>query len=796
MNLRFIVIALIAITIVVIAASQYVSPAAKPLLADSALVIQTDTLVSYSRDIQPILEQRCVVCHACYDAPCQLKLGSFEGLTRGANKEPVYNGERLLQANLTRLFEDGHTVPEWREKDFFPVIPDKVTELSEITSDAQQNQQSNNLKSNLKSNVMANMLLLKQANPLPANDKLPEEFNFALNEEYQCSTAAEFDDYQVDYPLHGMPYGLPAVNNKEHQLLIDWLAQGATNSEPKVIDKETQEQINNWESFLNQNSKKAQLMSRYLFEHLFLVHLYFDKAETTQFFKLVRSATPPGQPVKGIFTRRPFDDPKVERVYYRIQPVVESIAHKSHLPIKLDSPRMERWSTWFLETPNEVTQLPSYELDKASNPFITFEQIPVQSRYRYLLDEAQNTIMQFIKGPVCRGNIALNVINDHFWVVFMSPDLDFIENNDQFMQQARQKIVLPAEDQSNALPTSWLEYAAMEKDYLLAKSKFIDKKIKNHVDINLDLLWDGDGENDNATLTIFRHNDSASVVKGLVGDKPQTTWVLSYSLFERIHYLLVAGYDVYGNVGHQLNSRVYMDFLRMEGEFNFLNFLPVASREKVRGHWYRGSVSEVEQYLYDANQTTIESDINYQTNEPLNELYEKLRQYFSKVSNKGYALTSGINNKKTIAALKEINGIVGKSLSSIPNSSIVRIVDVNSQESEFYTLIRNNVFSNISHLFEEEDRRLREEDTVIIAPGLITSYPNAFFSVTTDELSDFADKLSKMRSEQDYQQLRKKYAVYRSSENFWQYTDAMHSYFKQRDSIQFGVLDFNRLENR
>ncbi len=28
---------------------------------------------SYLADVQPILARRCVVCHACYDAPCQLK---------------------------------------------------------------------------------------------------------------------------------------------------------------------------------------------------------------------------------------------------------------------------------------------------------------------------------------------------------------------------------------------------------------------------------------------------------------------------------------------------------------------------------------------------------------------------------------------------------------------------------------------------------------------------------------------------------------------------------------------------
>lgn len=35
---------------------------------------------------KPILDNRCVVCHACYDAPCQLKMTSAEGIDRGRAK--------------------------------------------------------------------------------------------------------------------------------------------------------------------------------------------------------------------------------------------------------------------------------------------------------------------------------------------------------------------------------------------------------------------------------------------------------------------------------------------------------------------------------------------------------------------------------------------------------------------------------------------------------------------------------------------------------------------------------------
>ena len=35
--------------------------------------------------VKAILDNRCAVCHGCNDAPCQLNLASWQGLTRGAN---------------------------------------------------------------------------------------------------------------------------------------------------------------------------------------------------------------------------------------------------------------------------------------------------------------------------------------------------------------------------------------------------------------------------------------------------------------------------------------------------------------------------------------------------------------------------------------------------------------------------------------------------------------------------------------------------------------------------------------
>lgn len=195
----------------------------------------------------------------------------------------------------------------------------------------------------------------------------------------------------------------------------------------------------------------------------------------------------------------------------------------------------------------------------------------MKSRYRFLLDEARFTLMNFIKGPVCRGQVALNVINERFWIVFSSPESPTLTHAAQFLEKEEQNLRMPIVEQSNATPLrTWLKYSQLEKNYIAGKIDFIKQHLPTPEDISLDLIWDGDGQNDNAALTVFRHLDNATVVKGFVGEEPKTLVLLGYSLLERIHYLLVAGYDIYGNIGHQLNSRLYMDFLRMEAELDFL----------------------------------------------------------------------------------------------------------------------------------------------------------------------------------------------------------------------------------
>ena len=97
---------------------------------------------------------------------------------------------------------------------------------------------------------------------------------------------------------------------------------------------------------------------------------------------------------------------------------------------------------------------------------------------------------------------------------------------------------MPTEQQSNATALkNWLEYSKLEKNYFAGKVEYLRQHLSTPEDISLDLIWDGDGWNANAALTVFRHLDNATVRQGLCRRGTQNMVLLDYALLERIHYL-------------------------------------------------------------------------------------------------------------------------------------------------------------------------------------------------------------------------------------------------------------------
>jgi len=736
--------------------------------------------VSYQHEVRPILEQRCVVCHSCYDAACQLKLGSYEGITRGSSKAPVYDGTRLLEAPLTRLFIDADKPSEWREKGFFPIL----------------NEFSDRSKAEQQASLLARSLDLKTRHPLVANKPAPASLDFSLDRTNQCPTIFEYSDYERNNPLMGMPFGFPAISTNENDIIQRWLQQGAPRDDVAPLAKSTEEQVQRWEAFFNGTSLRERLVSRYIYEHLFLGHLYFEGEASLQYFRMVRSIAPPGQAIKEIASRRPFEDPGVATFYYRLRPVTESIVAKSHMPYVLSEKRMARWQELFFMPNYSVNHLPTYQPELAANPFKVFEQLPVKSRYQFMLDEAEFSIMGFIKGPVCRGQTALNVVNDHFWVFFRNPEFNDNIYGD-YLGTSSDLLTLPAEHESNSLVvTPWLHYSHQERKFLAAKSNYLEQRFTKPGSVNLNLVWGGEG-NPNAALTIYRHFDNATVLKGLVGEKPKTAWVINYSLLERIHYLLAAGYDVFGNIGHQVNTRLYMNYLRREGEFNFISLLPQASRISVRDYWYRDVDENIKDLVYGKYaHFNRETDIPFKGNDrPEHELMSLLDEHTGLSRSREYDLTAAIADKDLLSDLQSLGRVQGAVLSWMPEASFLRL-ELPEKPALNFSLLRNTRHLNLTHLLTEEKTLVPQENSLDVVPGFATAYPNAFYHIKRTELAEFTRQITSLRSEADYVRLVERFSVRRTSPNFWLVSDSLMADYRNAQPVDAGILDLNRYENK
>lgn len=64
----------------------------------------------------------------------------------------------------------------------------------------------------------------------------------------------------------------------------------------------------------------------------------------------------------------------------------------------------------------------------------------------------------FIKGPVCEGPIAVNVIDEHFHILFLTPREDLAQQSPGFLERAAQDLTLPAEGRNNPLSSLYVKY--------------------------------------------------------------------------------------------------------------------------------------------------------------------------------------------------------------------------------------------------------------------------------------------------------------------------------------------------
>jgi len=252
-----------------------------------------------------------------------------------------------------------------------------------------------------------------------------------------------------------------------------------------------------------------------------------------------------------------------------------------------------------------------------------------------------------------------------------------------------------------------------------------------------------------------------------------------------------------------------MDFLRMEAENQFLLFMPKQQRERIRDTWYVGMQKKVEKEFKASQQVMM--DVNtvsgYKTDNPQREFYQILQRYLGAAAGPTDIInrcdgSRCLNNIKSFElhvdeAMRRISKVRGDILSVFPDVAFVRVQNGRSGQSDLaYTLILNKGYTNISSMFENEDRRDRSQDTLTVVKGLTGSYPNFFFVIGSEVVDEFVTRFEAIRDRDDYERFVGLYGVRRTDTKFWSTSDWFHARLASNEPLRGGIFDLNRYRNR
>lgn len=724
--------------------------------------------VTYSGDVKPIFDARCISCHACYDAPGQLKLNSAEGLRRGASKERVY-GVTLASRRPTRLYDDAITEEGWRDLGFFQVLGDPEAKTPQERLDT---------------SVLYQMLALGRLRRLPEQGLLDGIVRDS-HEIAQAPTIEEFPEYAANFPHAGMPFYTYGLSEEEFLTLTHWIGAGAPIDDEDVsLTAVQQERVDAWEALLNGEGVRDRTIARYLYEHWFAASLYVEEGEgRPDFFRVVRSRTPPGEPVELIATRRPNDDPGVERVYYRIVKRPNTILRKNHLPVALTPARMERIRDQFWGSEWEAEAVPPYGPEYSERPLEIFAAIPERVRYQFMLDDSFYYVQAYIRGPVCRGQVALSVIWDHFFVYFMDPGVDPAVSDGGFAGRTREQLRIPTHIKS--VGDVLVDYPSVKKG-LKRYWEERDAHFLGKAPLDEGAVWQGGRSGDIPYMTVFRHFDTATVEPGFLGETPAYGWFVDYDLFERIYYLLVVNFDVFGPATHQVATRQYFDLLRFEGEMNYLRLFPAGVREEMYEHWYNGVTARQRRRSYPFPTFPAGAGIAYRAGE---DPRDALRNRMMEAS----VLPSSRHPEGGVAAplvetYVQVNQEQAPYIQYFPEVVFLRVIREEGQD-EVYTLLRNKAHRNLAFLFGEEKQRLPEQDSLVMVPGLVGDYPNYMMMLTEAELRAFGEKLKRVNSIDRMFDAWMSFGIMRNTREFWPALDWFTEWELANHPVQGGRFD-------
>lgn len=743
----------------------------------------------YVADIQPIFNRRCIACHGCLGSPCNVKLDTFRGADRGGFGINPYGNH--VSASPRVSMDLVQTTGEWRQRGFYPVLDREGMP-----------------KDRLNRSLLYKMVAAGYRHNKPGFSRETVMPLYAKRYNHVCpATPQALDAYLEANPAAGMPFGLPAIANKDIGKLAAWVANGSpgpTQTEleqaAKVSDKAA---VAEWEAFFNSPAPRNRLVARYIFDHVYQASIVLEESPG-DFFRLVRSATPAtgtvtdatgaaitvDLPIQVIDTPLPYTSPYeyagVNQFWYRLEKVTAPRVQKNHFVWHLNKAALAHLKELFLGRDWDKTQdmNPPWGI---GNPFRVYRAIPAEARSLFLLENSEVIVGGITYGPVCLGQVATYAVKDQFWVYFLDPRYDPSVLDPE----------LGLETWSTMMDRSPVGDAGYADAYAAAQAKLSPKGL------TVDAIWNGGRRNPNAVLTVLRHETNVSVMKGRQGGFPRTQWVVSYSGFERLYYDTVASYKYWEGDPGKLETLIFFNFLRQEMEDNFLLLLPENERDPIRQRWSQSLSGWVGRWLVPFPGASLPGGVEKDQSEPLLGAADRLQAHMGEaISGPADELNPLVKPKvsldgpirsyadwvKAVSLLTETTGY--KFPRFLPSVVLLRINHGN-EYPRVYSLIANRVYKTQFDLLFQNGEALPDEYTMSVYPTIVGGFPNMFMELDLAEAPAFLKELAAVHTPEDWIALRNRYGVLRNSEHFWSTLDWFNDWnFKHRGE-EAGYLDLS-----
>jgi hypothetical protein len=230
-----------------------------------------------------------------------------------------------------------------------------------------------------------------------------------------------------------------------------------------------------------------------------------------------------------------------------------------------------------------------------------------------------------------------------------------------------------------------------------------------------------------------------------------------------------------------------MDHLRMQSENMFVGFLPADRRKELRASWYVGAERTLDYQVVNRMQSLDHgTQVRFTKDDVKADLLEQIRARSAAVAGPVQLLDRD-DVERSLARLVSVKGAW---VQHMPEASFVRVGD------RVYSLIRHSAHANVAFMFNEEKRRIPEDDTLNVIRGHFGgSYPNFVFEVSAAEARAFVDALLAVASEADFERFAARYGIRRTDPRFWATLDWLHDDLRRAKPTEFGLYDINRYEN-